>query len=115
MAQRHAARLREALAEHPGLAEDLGAVVVVQVPPEQGVTSLGPGPRVTRAGWPVPSVPTAEAVGQPAGDLAARYRDEGFTVVVVRYGEPAFFHLNWSRNRIRLLVRDGIVVDARQG
>lgn len=113
--QRHAARLREMLAGHPGLAGDPGAVVVVEVPPERGVISLGPGPRVTHAGWPVPTVSTAEAVGQPAGEVAGRYRDEGFTVELLRYGEPAFFPSDWSKNRIRVLVRDGSVVDARQG
>lgn len=84
------------------------------VPPE-GMTTLGGVRWDMPEGSPVPTFPLDDAIGARSDVASQAYRDEGFTVETYPYGYVGGFRDILVPRRIRLLVRDGVVVDARQG
>lgn len=62
-----------------------------------------------------PHLPTADVAGRPAAEVAGLYRAEGFEVQVVDLDRNPVVDAVFITNRIRLAVRDGIVVRASQG
>lgn len=92
-----------------------GAVAITSVPPEEGMTTLGGGHRGPHEGWPAPTLPLDDVVGMRSDAVAQTYRDDGFIIETYQYGYPGMFTSDLAFRRIRLLVRDGVVVDARQG
>jgi hypothetical protein len=74
-----------------------------------------PGRRDSPAGWPVPSVAPASTIGEPVAAVADRYRGEGFFVQIIDPDIHGGVELDLSPGRIRLLVHDGVIVDATQG
>lgn len=83
--------------------------------PETGAVRLPCGPRDVLDGWRRPILPVAEVIGMPSDEVAAVYGDEGFAIETYPYGYRGAFHENLDPRRIRLLVRNGVVVDATQG
>lgn len=56
----------------------------------------------------------AEAmIGHPVSAAAEHYRAQGFAVMVVREGGASI--LSFMANRVRLIDRDGVVVEAYLG
>lgn len=91
------------------------APVLDLVPVEEGLTAWRSPSEPPPADWPVPPVAAADGPGRQARELVARYRAAGFVVEVYPYGYVGGLRDNLQPNRLRLIVRDGIVVDARQG
>jgi hypothetical protein len=52
-------------------------------------------------------------IGHPVPAAAEHYRAQGFALMVVREGEASI--LSFMANRVRLVDRDGVVVDAHLG
>ena len=109
VAAAHAATARAALGGHGD------ALVVEEVPIEEGMTAFWWPQHAPEPGWPQPNPPVAEAAGQPAATLAQAYCEAGFEVEEYVYGHPALLTADLQPGRIRMIVRDGVVVDARQG
>jgi hypothetical protein len=90
-----------------------GAVVITAV--DRSAFTTLPTHRGSREGWPVPTVRPETTIGQPVPGVADRYRAEGFTVEIVDPDVHGGVDLDLRTDRIRLLVHDGVVVDAAQG
>jgi hypothetical protein len=90
-----------------------GAVVITAV--DRNTFGPLPGRRDSPAGWPIPSCAPESTIGQPVAAVADRYRAEGFTVQIIDPDIHGGVEADLSPSRIRLLVHDGVIVDATQG
>jgi hypothetical protein len=90
-----------------------GAVVITAV--DRNAFGPLPGRRDSPAGWPVPSVAPMSTIGQAVAAVAERYRTEGFTVQIIDPDIHGGVEADLRPSRIRLLVHDGVIVDATQG
>ena len=91
-----------------------GGAVVVTAVDRSRFTTL-PGSSEPREGWPVPTIAPKSTIGQPVAGVADRYRAEGFEVGIIDPDLHGGVTLDLRPNRIRLLVHDGVIVDASQG
>ena len=90
-----------------------GAIVITAV--DRNAFGMLSRHRGSREGWPVPIVAPEATIGRPVTAVADRYRVEGFTVQIIDPDIHGGVEADLSPNRIRLLVHDGVIVDATQG
>jgi hypothetical protein len=65
--------------------------------------------------WRTPHVSTDTVTGRPADDVAQLYRADGFEVQVVDLDTNPIVDAMFNAGRIRLAIRNGLVVQASQG
>lgn len=65
--------------------------------------------------WRTPRVPTDIVTGRSVEEIAQLYRAEGFEIQVVDLDVNPIADAMFNTNRIRLVIRDGLVVRATQG
>ena len=81
------------------------------MPPCPTITKPTGPPRPVRA----PRVPVDTVSGRPVEEAAQIYRAEGFEVQVIDLDVNPIADAMFNTNRIRLVIRDGLVVQATQG